>query len=449
MQARSSCSLVGSIHQTHVAHRPRNARPGKAEAAKYYFELKLGPLGIVRDIRVGPTCHEAIKACMSEPTGGAHAIAAAHCEAYEQQVGKYQGNVHPFVLTNDELPKGWPPDGRPAQLLKLIPGSAAYSVFDFTKAFCEIATHSDGKNLAFNTRTRELEYTCTLSEFGSSQPLLVWMTSYTSAKALKSTSAPAECASALTEKALQVPLHRWEYVDDFGKTQGPYDALRIVKWIQSGFFDKRGGTLFRMAGEETSKTLLEQLPSIMTEAYAAMVLRMEKPQRMQAPPEETLEVVEMMPMNLSDQNSDIQSVLNVKAASESRDLRPHGGADAFHKTRGYACESQWGLLRGSAEESSCRSQIPASTGSQHRQLCVFMCEAWPVPQKMFKIPVHSAILRLSSPIWLTEITALEEKHKQRLLYSDHPDRQEMLKYIIECQNPEALRCIINYIYGWA
>ncbi|OEH74249.1 hypothetical protein cyc_01918 [Cyclospora cayetanensis] len=80
--------------------------------------------------------------------------------------------------------------------------SAAYSVFDFTKAFCEIATHSDGKNLAFNTRTRELEYTCTLSEFGSSQPLLVWMTSYTSAKALKSTSAPAECASALTEKAL-------------------------------------------------------------------------------------------------------------------------------------------------------------------------------------------------------------------------------------------------------
>lgn len=33
------------------------------------------------------------------------------------------------------------------------------------------------------------------------------------------------------------------------------------------------------------------------------------------------------------------------------------------------------------------------------------------------------------------------------LPADSPDRQEMLKYIIECENPEAVRCIINYIYG--
>ncbi|OEH74250.1 hypothetical protein cyc_01919 [Cyclospora cayetanensis] len=230
--------------------------------------------------------------------------------------------------------------------------------------------------------------------------------------------------SLTVERAKQVPLHRWEYVDDFGKTQGPYDALRIVKWIQSGFFDKRGGTLFRMAGEETSKTLLEQLPSIMTEAYAAMVLRMEKPQRMQAPPEETLEVVEMMPMNLSDQNSDIQSVLNVKA---------------LHRSLG-TCDLMVVLMPFTKREDT-----PANRNGDCSEAALRRAH---VPQKMFKIPVHSAILRLSSPIWLTEITALEEKHKQRLLYSDHPDRQEMLKYIIECQNPEALRCIINYIYGY-
>ncbi|KAL8429370.1 hypothetical protein Efla_001208 [Eimeria flavescens] len=226
------------------------------------------------------------------------------------------------------------------------------------------------------------------------------------------------------DSARKVPLHKWEYTDDFGKIQGPFDALRIIKWIQSGFFDSRGGTLFRRTDESSVKPLTEHLAAIVSEAYTAMMLRMQKPVKV-VPTEELPEVLEE-PMDISNQLKDIESILDVKA---------------LHKSLG-TCDLMVVLVPPK------RSEKASAWTDEAPRLADGMLLKARVPQQIFKIPVHSAMLRLSSPTWLTEITALEEKHKLKMLYTESPDRQEMLKYIIECQNPEALRCIINYIYGY-
>lgn len=44
--------------------------------------------------------------------------------------------------------------------------------------------------------------------------------------------------------------------------QGPYDALRVIKWIQNGYFDKRGFTLFRRNDEDVPRPLSEHLSTI-------------------------------------------------------------------------------------------------------------------------------------------------------------------------------------------
>ncbi|KAL8436382.1 hypothetical protein ACSSS7_001782 [Eimeria intestinalis] len=227
------------------------------------------------------------------------------------------------------------------------------------------------------------------------------------------------------ESAQRVPLHKWEYTDDFGKVQGPFDALRVIKWIQSGFFDNRGTTLFRRSDEATPKPLTEHLATIIAEAYAAMMLRMQKPVKAPEPVEDLPEVVEE-PMDIAEQLTDIESILDVKS---------------LHKSLG-TCDLMVILMPPKIEskKSAWREEASIATDGMLRKARV--------PQRVVRIPVHSAILRLSSPTWLTEITALEEKHKQKMLYTDTPDRQGMLKYIIECQNPEAVRCIINYIYGY-
>ncbi|KAL8275561.1 hypothetical protein Esti_000512 [Eimeria stiedai] len=227
------------------------------------------------------------------------------------------------------------------------------------------------------------------------------------------------------ETAKRVPQHKWEYTDDFGKVQGPFDAVRVVKWVQSGFFDNRGATLFRRSDEATPKPLTEHLATIIAEAYAAMMLRMQKPVKAAEPAEVLPEVVEE-PMDIAKQLTDIESILDVKH---------------LHKSLG-TCDLMVILMPPKTEVKKSARRGEASIASDT------MLRKARVPQRVFRIPVHSAILRLSSPTWLTEITALEEKHKQKMLYTDTPDRQGMLQYIIECQNPEAMRCIINYIYGY-
>ncbi|KAL8455913.1 hypothetical protein Emag_000287 [Eimeria magna] len=150
------------------------------------------------------------------------------------------------------------------------------------------------------------------------------------------------------ESAKRVPLHKWEYTDDFGKVQplsvtaalgilrlrlsifqamslsvslfdclGPFDALRVVKWIQSGFFDNRGTTLFRRSDEATAKPLTEHLATIIAEAYAAMMLRMQKPVKATEPEEELPEVVEE-PMDIAEQLTDIESILDVKSLATTQ-----------------------------------------------------------------------------------------------------------------------------------
>lgn len=45
-----------------------------------------------------------------------------------------------------------------------------------------------------------------------------------------------------------------------------------------------------------------------------------------------------------------------------------------------------------------------------------LCLQFSPPLKKYKIPVHSALLRICSPVWLTEIVTLEDKMRQRMKY---------------------------------
>ncbi|CDJ45094.1 hypothetical protein, conserved, partial [Eimeria tenella] len=122
-----------------------------------------------------------------------------------------------------------------------------------------------------------------------------------------------------TREALRVSLHSWEYLDDFGKTQGPFDALRVLKWIQNGYFDKRGNMLFRKRGDSELKPLLHCMPYILTEAYALMVLRMQRPEpaAAAAAAEEPLEMFEAQPMQLAEKLNDADAILDAKMLQRS------------------------------------------------------------------------------------------------------------------------------------
>ncbi|PHJ14707.1 gyf domain, partial [Cystoisospora suis] len=70
------------------------------------------------------------------------------------------------------------------------------------------------------------------------------------------------------------------------------------------------------------------------------------------------------------------------------------------------------------------------------------------PLKKYKIPVHSALLRICSPVWLTEIVTIEDKMRQRMKYQEVQDRNVLMKYVIRTDFPEAVRSIIRYVYGY-
>ncbi|CBZ55140.1 hypothetical protein NCLIV_055650 [Neospora caninum Liverpool] len=196
-------------------------------------------------------------------------------------------------------------------------------------------------------------------------------------------------------------------------------SWRVLKWLEAGFFRGRGNQVFFSSVGDSAppRSLTDALPAILQDAYISM----EKLIAPQAPGEkkdETIEVVEESPMQFADDAFSTDAVLDIQK---------------LHKSFG-SCDLVVWLVPPQEKTHPVDETAPDSQFTP--------------PPKTFKIPVHSALLRISSPIWLKELTVVEAKHHTKMKYQRSNDGSVLMKHVIETFHPAAIRAIIQYIYGY-
>ncbi|PFH34165.1 hypothetical protein BESB_073170 [Besnoitia besnoiti] len=211
---------------------------------------------------------------------------------------------------------------------------------------------------------------------------------------------------------------KWQYTDEKGVTQGPASALKILKWLEAGLFNGRGDEIFFSAvgSKDKPACLADALPAILEDAYFSMEKQIAPRTFAEEKPEEP-EIVEEPPMQFA------EDVFSTEAALDIQKL---------HKSFG-SCDLMVWLV----PHQKHRLDDDDGGGREFRQ-----------PPKIYKIPVHSALLRISSPIWLSELTVIEERMRTRMKYQQLDESQVMMKYVIETSYPAAIRAVIQYIYGY-
>ncbi|KFH09557.1 hypothetical protein TGVAND_311880 [Toxoplasma gondii VAND] len=211
----------------------------------------------------------------------------------------------------------------------------------------------------------------------------------------------------------------WKYRDENGHVKGPMTALKLLKCIETGFIKGRGDkVLFTSVGDsEPPRRLADILPEILKDANLSM-------EKQTAPPvadaggNQEIEVAAESPMQFADDAFSTEAVLDIQK---------------LHKSFGSCDLVVW--------------LVPPQERLQHLAEGATESQFTP-PPKVFKIPVHSALLRISSPIWLKDLTVVEAKHRTKMKCNRDDDGRVLMKYVIESFHPAAIRAIIQYIYGY-
>lgn len=203
----------------------------------------------------------------------------------------------------------------------------------------------------------------------------------------------------------------WQYQDDYGSVQGPFNAADIVSWINDGYFDGRGDIPFRKVGEIKWQHLEEALTRIIRGEYVEARYRIKEVES----EEEDLESKHIplyvepemsIPLNLERPELTDVDIKQMYKSSATCDVdviihpqlrRPHDSHINF-------------------------------------------------PRKIISIPAHCNLLKMASPFLLHKLDIIEDKHKQQERLGMPVGKR--MKFEITTKNPEAIRVIIRWIYGF-
>eukprot|EP00923_Selenidium_pygospionis_P034634 GHVN01060297.1.p1 GENE.GHVN01060297.1~~GHVN01060297.1.p1 ORF type:complete len:418 (+),score=41.94 GHVN01060297.1:1200-2453(+) len=199
----------------------------------------------------------------------------------------------------------------------------------------------------------------------------------------------------------------WVYRDDFGKIQGPFEASEILTWVQDGFFDRRGDLLFKGAGKTIWERLDTVLPLLMESQYVNAF------ERLQIDDTTTTE---------SSKKTDYP-VQEDKPFKFPRNLDRIGERPLFRSS--HTCDVEIFIHQDNTDTSG----------------------LWPKPNKILKIPAHASILKVSSPVFLDALEAVERKHHEKMTRGEI-ELGERKRVDIVATNPEAVRVIIRWLYGF-
>ncbi|KAL7069440.1 hypothetical protein ACR3K2_00380 [Cryptosporidium serpentis] len=262
------------------------------------------------------------------------------------------------------------------------------------------------------------------------------------------------------------------FIDDSGKEQGPFNLTQIIGWINQGFFDGKGDILFRdiISSPADRISLQQMLPRLLSEAesYVGKKVSVKKSSNSNTIKEKVVEVHEILvadgKINILEQESD-----------QHRDLwliiKPTQKATEIHKQLEITRSNLSVLITGSTK--SLNIDINESRSKEYNEeaqlkrsrLCRFAEQFYGnelydsnhnIMVPTLKIPIHSSLLSMSSPILKESMRSIFEEHyklREKVTRSESTEEEKEKSLqnptiTLESDCPAAIQAAIRYMYGY-
>ncbi|EEA07817.1 GYF domain-containing protein [Cryptosporidium muris RN66] len=279
------------------------------------------------------------------------------------------------------------------------------------------------------------------------------------------------------------------YKDDSEKLIGPFTASKLIEWVNQGYFDQKGSTLVKREHDTDYVTLKSILPNLLMEEQKSLINRLCNLDPLHSENTQfdvlsqqisAIDPIGTIPANdiyLQEATCDLDVILMPNEKSKMVFEMTMNKINATKSKKAITLTSTLGdseLAR--VKERTADNNLETNSGNmdliniaddfvdKHSKFIGRYCgdsQNIPSPLISLRIPVHSNLLGLASPVMRVEINQLmelrQEFNEQYTLNYNSEDIQTKLnrlkaslvrpEYKIKAIYPEAVRVLLLFIYG--